>query len=554
MPITPHFELSQSLTHVTVEIRVPHVRVSVDSVEIVVDKNSLHFYSSPYLLVLNFPHSLVDNEEKEGVAKYDPCREGGMIILSIPKKEPAIWPDLDLMGALMAPKKPNGRTRGGIEILNESSVDNGEQDDNDIHKSVPNQSLPDIRNALRPYYGFLNMHSGVFEDLSREGLAAEMLQLPNPDTTPVEDRTTLRRQKEEADFDANRYLGDLYVEDDYIYQMAMNMVPHWQEQSQGDDTASHAEQLSNVSLALFDDNNTTATIRSTFFTPEESAQLASIAYPLLPNNISTQQDDILFLGFLDILFAYVYDHLMTDGDPTIESCWTICILSPTLSWLDTMESLEETVINSIRRAMIYPYLRNYELALHCWNQVCLILKQKRHCVIRCLLEIHSILKKSESHYLANLLFIDAYLAWMQRHVTEEQVSNVCHQLETLLNQVEEGRVIGKDSLGLNLAELERQLNEEEEESDDDSTSSESDDESLDEENSSTSDDDTCSSRDVSEGPLPVEGSKVRTSTELLDAELGSVNVGIQGLTLNTLAEPSPEGSSPPPHKPLIEEL
>ena len=119
MPLTPHFELSQTITHVTVDIRVPHVRVSVDSVEIMVDDATLHFSSPPYLLVLTFPAALVDTEEES--AKYDPVKNGGMVSVTLAKQEPAMWPDLDLMGALMAPKQPKLSRRGGIEILDESS-------------------------------------------------------------------------------------------------------------------------------------------------------------------------------------------------------------------------------------------------------------------------------------------------------------------------------------------------------------------------------------------------------------------------------------------------
>lgn len=40
------------------------------------------------------------------------------------------------------------------------------------------------------------------------------------------------------------------------------------------------------------------------------------------------------LGLADILFAYAYDHRTTQGEPTVESGWTITVLSPLLSWLD----------------------------------------------------------------------------------------------------------------------------------------------------------------------------------------------------------------------------
>lgn len=552
MPITPHFELSQSLTHVIVEIRVPHVRVSVDSVEIVVDDCTLHFSSPPYLLVLTFPAAIVDNSE--GAAKYDPSRNGGMITLNIQKKEAAMWPGLDLMGALMTPKKNNSGTRAvpGIELLHEEQDDNADTQDDDQQDN--DASIPDIRNALRPHYGFLNLHSAVFTDLAREGLAAEMLQLPNPDTTPAEDRRILRMEKEVQDFDANRYLGDVFVEDDYIYQTAMQMQPHWRQHGDGTNVEHLTQRISQLSSEN-DDNDNSSSTPSAFFTPEESAQLAFIPYPLLPNDISLQQDESLLFGLLDILFAYVYDHIMTDGDPTIESSWAVCILSSTLSWLDTFHdaSLELVVRHCIRRALVYPYLRNYELALYCWNQVLCILKHGRRCIVRCLLQVRGILNKSECHYLGNRLYIDPYLAWIQRHVTNDQVTSLCGRLEVLLKQAEQGKVLGKESLGLNLLELERLLEQDVEEDSDESSESESDDESSDDENDSISSSSEEEEEEEEHDNGFLDNDQTPTSSELLDSELGN---GIQALTLsNADADEQPsESPSSPTKKPLIEEL
>ncbi|CAN0602372.1 unnamed protein product, partial [Ectocarpus sp. 12 AP-2014] len=42
----------------------------------------------------------------------------------------------------------------------------------------------------------------------------------------------------------------------------------------------------------------------------------------------------VLLGLADILFAYAYDHRTTTGDATVESPWTVAVLSPLLSWLE----------------------------------------------------------------------------------------------------------------------------------------------------------------------------------------------------------------------------
>lgn len=42
----------------------------------------------------------------------------------------------------------------------------------------------------------------------------------------------------------------------------------------------------------------------------------------------------MLLGLADILFAYAYDHRTTTGDASVESAWTVAVLSPLLSWLE----------------------------------------------------------------------------------------------------------------------------------------------------------------------------------------------------------------------------
>jgi protein SHQ1 len=399
------------------------------------------------------------------------------------------------MGALLTPKKPP--TRGAIEILGETAFAQ-DNDNNDNGTATNDEShLTDPENVFRPRYGFLNLYSGIFTDLAREGLAAEMLQLPDPDITTAEDRREMRLLAELKAFDADRFLGDLDINDEYVFQIAMNMTPHWQ-----NDVDTITQQLSE--LATDDDK-----VTRSYFTPEEMHKLASIPYPLLPDVISPEQEESLLLGLLDILFAYVYDHLLTDGDPTTESSWTICTLSSTLSWLDTFNSLDDVVRHSIRRALIYPYLRNYELALYCWKHVSRIWRNGRRCILRSLLQVHNILDKSECHYLGNRLFVDPYLAWIQRHVTPTQLTILCNRLDKLLQN---GEVIQKDALDLNLMELERQLDNSES-SDEGSDSDESTDNgACDDDSSSSSSTDAEDSQCISK--------KKENSTELLDSELG----------------------------------
>ena len=499
MPITPQFHLSQTPSHVSIEIRVPHVRVSIDSVEVLVEGDTLHFSSPPYLLILTFPGQFAETDSSES-AKYDPSREGGMIFMDLKKQEPEVWPDLDLLGNLMRPKgPPSFGTRLRAEILSEEQFE-GEVDDAD-DKPLP----PNVLDEGRPHYGFLNQMVGIFTDLVREGLAAEMLQLPNPDETDANERRALRLETEDNAFDADRYLGDVDIEDDYIYESAMAMKPHW-----AHSVETLIEELSNMS---------TSEQQSDYFSEEERSTLASIAYPILPATIDDQQERSLLLGLLDLLFAYVYDHLVTDGDPCIESSWTVCTLSCTLSWLESFGSADtarDVIRFSSRRSLIYPYIRNYEFTNHCWDQVAIIVKNGRRCLIRCILQMRAILDKSEFHYLGNKLYLDPYLLWIQSRLCDMTLLAFSKEL---LEIRKNSCWIEEDALALNLVQLEQLLNEESIISDDDDSASDDDDTVG----------GTADSDSVSEVANDAEGENdgeegLIVSTALLDSEIGSLGL------------------------------
>ena len=495
MPLTPQFKLSQTLTHVNLEISVPHVRVSIDSVEVLVEEDTLHFSSPPYLLILKFPSQFAPSDTGES-AQYDPSREGGMIFLELKKYHPELWSDLDLLGKLMQPRKSSVGTPFRAHVLSEESFESAIENDNiEDEESLP----PNILDKDKPHYGFLDQFSGIFSDLVREGLALEMLQIPNPDETDANERRALRLETEDNAFDADRYLGDVDIEDDYIYESAMAMKPHW--------TPSIEALTTDLATMSTTDQG------SSFFSAPESSMLSSIPYPILPSVINDKQQRSLLLGLLDILFSYVYDHLLTDGEPTIESSWTICTLSCTFSWLETfgsMDSIHDVIRFTSRRSLIYPYVRNVEFTNYCWDQVAQIWKSGRRCILRCLLQTRGILDKSECHYLGNKLYLDPYLLWLQSRVADETLSRFSREL---FNVRKDSCWIEKGALGLNLVNLEQLLNE-------------SDADMTDGDEESEGDDDTecgeCESIALENEHL--DSAKVAISTALLDSEIGSHGV------------------------------
>jgi protein SHQ1 len=453
--ITPHFSLDQNDSHLIIRVQVPHIRVSFQSVEVVItDGSVVHFCSPPYLLKLNFASALSSSLSGEGegdgcpsafaedaeddCAEYDPSTNGTLVV-RLQKRVPASWDRLHLVGRFVASSRTtstaaNASTSRWLqEIVSEENggIDLQKHDEKELRAndegnpaSHPEESSHELVHPsplLRltdgtAGYGFAHMFRDVLHhDWSKDGMAKEMLEgwshfwcdwPTHGDESGYELRQRLhatRRQVEGDAFSYDRYLQDTDVEDDYIYQCAMSFHPHWTTPFVG-------------------------------FTDEERQQLASIPYPLLPPDALT--GDVLptirlLLGAVDILFAYAYDHLTTSGDPTVESAWTIVILSPSLCWLDdswqwvdddagtsgegeeSMIQIKRVIRSSLRRSLVYPYLRNLDLALRCAKQVANILAGGLESVIRCLLQARTVLHRSDLYYLSNKLYLDPYLGWLQ---------------------------------------------------------------------------------------------------------------------------------------------
>eukprot|EP00956_Cyclotella_meneghiniana_P011222 scaffold15773_cov75-Cyclotella_meneghiniana.AAC.9 len=540
MPITPRYNLTQTPTHVSIHVSIPHVRVSPKTLELIVDGCELHLYAPPtYLLKLVLPADVVDeqlyggvlggdsfkNEDNSGASRhlveevssesnplvqseaaddstavaqdtpditnantntnraewteddlpkmqYDPLQNHGTIIIILRKVQDEIWDDLDLLGRL---QHPLHKKKASPMISSVCNNDNGMLSADNSNGIM--EELKSIhKGTLR--YGLFQNYSNVFTDYAREGLADEMLECPNPDV-PMnthegqEDnddhhlhkiRREMRLDTENSKFDQERYLGDATLQegDDMIYDSAIAMVTHW-----SDSTSCSANTMEPINVEAF----------IPYFTQEESHLLATLKPVEIPN-LSKSQTQSVLLALSDLLFAYTYDYRTTDGESTIESSWTIMILSPSLSWLECYnapyDSISDVMNWCVRRSLIYPYLRSYSLAMKIVRDVFQLLMSGRRVVLRCLLKVHTIMEKSEAHYLFNKLYVDPMIWWVQK----------CDDATIHEFGVEMGRLLmdnfsctkwnsgesnmNKQYLGLGLVELEKAMLESEEDSSSDS--------------------------------------------------------------------------------------
>jgi protein SHQ1 len=117
---------------------------------------------------------------------------------------------------------------------------------------------------------------------------------------------------------------------------------------------------------------------------------------------------------LDLLIAHAYDARTTQGEPTVESAWTVRVLSPTLSWLDAFHTPRDTAVACFHRMLAYPYLRHASLACAALDDAAAVLARGRRCALRCLLRVHRTLQRSEQLYLLNRLYLDDMIVWLQQ--------------------------------------------------------------------------------------------------------------------------------------------
>ncbi|GMF29387.1 unnamed protein product [Phytophthora lilii] len=364
---------------------------------------------------------------------------------------------------------------------------------------------------LAPSYGFNNAYSDFFRVW--HGEVSEILSLPDPEHIQPEQRRILREAAEEQQFDVERYLMDFANQNDDIYfELAMAFEPFWRKYPvitpakkkitevkvakplivEVDSDIEHiGDKLSSVSLEASTQPPPapSASSPSIEFTDSEQELLLRLPRKEFLLQEGSPEEKLVVGGLVDILIGFAYEQLTTQGDSGVESTWTVSIVSPTLSWLDSNADLRAVVRSTVRRMITFPFLRQYELALRCVREAGEILKRGKRVVLRALLALYRIVEKSETQYLLNSLYIQDYCVWIQS-VTDERLQRVGAELDA------HAAAFKKSETGWALEELERSLFEADDEGQDDASSSSgsdsdsSDDDSSSEDESSSSDGDS----------------------------------------------------------------
>lgn len=95
--------------------------------------------------------------------------------------------------------------------------------------------------------------------------------------------------------------------------------------------------------------------------------------------LTAEANHHIALSLLDVTFAYAYDLRTNSGEHTVESGWTIAKLAPTLSVLARWSNAHEALVAAVRRSLVYPVYRNWELSMKVLDDVEKILQIGEFC-------------------------------------------------------------------------------------------------------------------------------------------------------------------------------
>ncbi|KAK2460574.1 hypothetical protein APHAL10511_007044 [Amanita phalloides] len=432
--ITPRFSCTQTDQSVIVSVYCPSVRAS--DAEIHVDGPLFSLHINPYFLRLHFSHNVLDDEASS--AEYDPS--SGYLTVTITKEvKGQEFKDLDLLATLLAPRpsiKPHA-----IEVLSSDSAGAIVQSEEGLspeqkeiltaaHNDWQLPQVPDTSNmdlSSQKYYGFLNLHNGYFRHVTHTENEVNELG-GEAEVCHVDDRRKRRIEHEDQKFDPEYYMAD-YADDGMIQELLRWEHPYVVADHE------HVE-----------------------FTDEE--KMAMLKLPRKEYLATPQQTHGLYLTLVTLLFSYAYESRTTQQDPTPESAWTICTLTPAFSALDpptcsnadaeaTRYEIHEVLVPSYRRSLTFPLYRSFALAEACQRDVSVLLSRGKRLVFRCLLEMKSVLDHHEVYYIYSKIWLDDFCTWIQAYTSDTILAN-------LAKVIEETR-IKKSDMGWDLEGLENAI-------------------------------------------------------------------------------------------------
>ena len=452
--IRPIFNVNQDENFIYIESRVKYVKIS--DFEYFIENNNFRFTLKPEYLNINLPGKL-NPESKNNNFIYEP--ENQKLICKIEKLSVGEnFPNLQFISTLYENKSKGEKDKAlsnnksifskieekfTINNINDNKINENREISNEkelndylfnLYTEEKNkiknkkkqgiEELKGIKNINEYKYGFNNNFFDVFDKRKEELI--EICDL-NPNEIPINKRFLFKLEKENNDFVPERYITDLFLDDkksDFYDEFFTNII-------ENDLNEKDKKFIESIKGKKNSDN----------FDEIENEVLYKISKLNINNNIDVEKNNFkykynLYLIIIDILFAYIYNCLITEYENSSESGWTINKLSATLSCLIDFdlnyysqsseisfnilnETIENLIISSYRRLLIYPLYRNIKICNKVKNIISKILENGRFCVLKCLLKIKNIFDRNEPRFIHNIIYIDPLIKWIQLYANDK---------------------------------------------------------------------------------------------------------------------------------------
>ncbi|CAK81781.1 unnamed protein product (macronuclear) [Paramecium tetraurelia] len=393
--ITPEFFIEQDEKHIIIKLRLPYVKPTKSEFSMIGKQFS--FYLKPYLLQLTFNEFLKDAEQP-AKAIYDP--ETYYLKVYLEKLNAGEhFTELDMIGLLLNKKsKKNKQFQGKLIQVIEST--NDKEEGQNIDQNPEDQ----LQGYVNPFcYGFNNQYKDVFDDLEEELYEIAIL---DPKQIAMQDRKSMALQYVQQQFDKDAYLFDLFENE----QVDEVLVYEFQFQKQ--------------------------------FTIDEINKISKLG----KREYLIENKEICLFGIIDILFAYLYENNLFQGDLNQESAITINQLSSQFQAFYIDNNLENILINNYQRALTFPMIRSFEICVKTKNLLVEILENKIN-IIKILVAVEGLFSKAKPRNYLNLIYVQDYIVWAQ-NLKEDELKNLSKQLKQLQ--------INKSQLQLNIPEIEHE--------------------------------------------------------------------------------------------------
>ncbi|KAJ2550369.1 hypothetical protein EV175_004096, partial [Coemansia sp. RSA 1933] len=413
------------------------------------------FFATPYYLRLTFPGNVV--EDDKSTASFDAA--SGCVLVTLSKEtQGEQFRNLDLLTGLLATRREREKETVGAKhhpVIEEIDRPLGPEErevirmDEDFDWEMPQAVCLDdseregllIKGAE---YGFNQQYSGMFAHVHE--IVNEINELADPESMTAEERTMSRIAAENAKFDEDYYMEN-YLYDDDTVPLIRFKIPfyHILKQKQRSRKTQPADKYNDGGDPSSSVNKLAHDIQQNLSTDEpgdegweqftEDERKTMLDLPRKTYTISKRQP--VYLGLVDILFAYSLDYRTNLGEHTVESAWAIGAVSSLFSNLAQFTTLRDTAVSCFRRGLAYPLCRNWELCEKALEDVYVILKLGRRAVLKTMLEIKSLFDHHDVYYVYSKIFLDDYCVWLQTNASEKALQSLAHQVRVIELEKEE---------------------------------------------------------------------------------------------------------------------